>query len=108
MMAERPEIGPPEDFEHFQHVGVGDIESGSLDRDSNSLFLEVAERRRKKLPRTPKREKSASDARAAVSPDSFIAALPLSTSSHCVPLVSGVGFEGVPGAPAFDFGFCAG
>eukprot|EP00048_Salpingoeca_helianthica_P016217 m.231086 g.231086 ORF g.231086 m.231086 type:complete len:849 (-) comp18241_c0_seq1:93-2639(-) len=63
MMAERPEIGPPEDFEHFQHVGVGDLETGMLDRDSNSLFFEVAERRRKKLPRTPKRENT-SDARA--------------------------------------------
>ena len=65
---ERPEIGPPEDFEHFLHVGAGDISTGLLDRDQNSVFLEVVERRRRKLPRTPRRENSIADpARSGVS-----------------------------------------
>lgn len=59
---ERPEIGYPQDFEHFLHVGADDIGSGALERDQNSTFLETVERRRRRLPRTPKRD-APSDAR---------------------------------------------
>ncbi len=61
---ERPEIGFPEDFEHFLHVGAEDVGSGVLEKDQNSAFLAVAERRRRRLPRTPKRDTPAESPRA--------------------------------------------
>ena len=52
----RLEISAPQDFEHFLHIGVQDVETGVLEVDQNSTFLDVVERRHRKLPKTPKRE----------------------------------------------------
>eukprot|EP00911_Craspedida_sp_UC1_P000089 UC1_evm2s74 len=48
------EIGAPQDFEHFLHVGATNLRDvNELCADQNSVFTKVVERRARRLPKTP-------------------------------------------------------